>query len=122
MAESVPEQQGWPLPLEAVLEDSPFAICQGQEAQHPTAGCCGATFLPPCSAPVLTPDAGEMPHVKPREVPGQQEWVARWDRAQDIPRTVSVSHQDLISDTSQPGRSQPLATAHFADVHAWQGI
>lgn len=84
-AESVSEQQGWALPLEAVLEDSPFAICQGQEAQHPTAGRRGATFLPHCPAPTSAQTAQETPHVKPA---GQQELVARWDRAQDIPRTV----------------------------------
>lgn len=97
-AESVSEQQGWALPLEAVLEDSPFAICQGQEAQHPTAGRCGATLLPHRSAPTSARAAGEMPHVKPREVDGQQEWVARWDRAQDISWTV-------ICESLQPDQS-----------------
>lgn len=87
-AESVSEQQGWALPLEALLEDSLFAICQGQEAQHPTAGHRGATFLPHCSAPTLAQAAQERPNTKPREVAGQQEWVAWWDRAQDIPGTV----------------------------------
>lgn len=88
MAESVSERQGWALPLEAVLEDSPFAICQGQEAQHPTAGCHGVTFLPHCSALTSAQAAQETPHAKPRELAGQQEWVARWDTAQDTPRTV----------------------------------
>lgn len=97
-AELVSEQQGWALPLEAVLEDSPFAICQGQEAQHPTAGRCGATLLPQRSAPMSARAAGEMPRVKPREVDGQQEWVARWDRAQDISWTV-------ICESLQPDQS-----------------
>lgn len=99
-AESVSEQQGWALPLKAVLEDSPFAICQGQEAQHPTAGRHGATFLPHCSAPMSARATQATPQAKPREVAGQQEWVARWDRHKISPGLSSLSHYNLITDTS----------------------
>lgn len=42
--------------------------------------------------------------------------MAQWDRAQDILGTVAVGRHDLLGDTQESGRSQPVDPAHFASV------